>query len=133
MISSVVFNYSALSEKDTLHQENSNDIKLEPGTTAVVDNNLNSQVPAEFNSSREFSSPITALKEQHPSLDSAAEYQNNRQSMEDESMETSVWADRRSRDVWNNSPQASPQSDRENHMWNEHMNNHREISQEAAD
>ena len=49
--------------------------------------------------------------------------------------ETGVWADGKSRDMWNNSPHLSPAvTDRENYnnMWNEHMMMKQEVRQQEA-
>ncbi|XP_067929346.1 forkhead box protein P1-like isoform X3 [Watersipora subatra] len=117
--------FNVPSDREASTQDNADDIKLEGSSTTAMNSTINPQTP-------EFPS-MSGLKDGHAGLEPNSEYQNTRQSTEDNSMETSVWTDRRSRDVWNNSPQPSPKSDRGNRVWNEHLNNHREISQEAAD
>lgn len=98
----------------------------------AINNNLSSPLPP-----TEYANmpPLTSLKEERDEL-SGTEYEGSgrQQSMDhDNNMETSVWTDRQSRDVWNNSPQPSPpQSDREIHVWNSHLKK-TGISQEAAD
>lgn len=133
----VIADYSGAPDNELLTQDNSSsDIKLDhpqPGVTTIMNNNLGGSThPA-----TEYISPssLSAIKAERTDIAvDAGEYQNNRQSTDDETMETSsVWTDRQSKDVWNNSPQPSPSSDRENHMWNEHMKKHAEIRQEAAD
>jgi len=76
---------------------------------------------------------VSSAREGHTREDGleSTDYTSSRQSCDDTNMEASVWVDRKSRDVWNSSPQPSPSSDHENHVWREHMKNHVEISQEA--